>query len=326
MTKMPDSIIAVDGAGRRFGRRHALKGVNLEVRAGDMLGLIGPNGSGKTTLLKLMAGFIKTTSGRVRLFGLDPFAQRREVMRRARFGFAPPPIYGGLSAYEHLKFLAAAGVRRSEQASRGEILKALETVGLARRAHDKASTFSFGMKQRLGLAQALLPLPDLLVFDEPIEGLDPLAVEELRGILKHLQATFNLTIVLSSHLLNEVEKLVDTLLILNEGRPVYCGTPGGLLVGERRIEMRIAGNPTAGIDALRRHGFKPQLNGDQLLTLPAGSIALQDAADLLREAGLQLLAFHEKRPGLAQTYRQHLKNGFDPPQFQGKRQCSGDLK
>ena len=241
MTEMQDTIILLDRASRRFGRRDALKGIDLQVRTGTMLGLIGPNGSGKTTLLKLMAGFIKTTSGTVRMFGYDPFIHRTKVMRRARFAFAPPPIYGALSAFEHLKFLSAAGVRQSERVGRSEIMQALETVGLAHRAHDKASTFSFGMKQRLGLAQALLPLPELLVFDEPTDGLDPLAVAELRGTLKRLQAEYNLTIVLSSHLLSEVEKLVDTLLVLNEGGVIYCGTPAGLLDGGRRIEMRIEG-------------------------------------------------------------------------------------
>jgi ABC-2 type transport system ATP-binding protein len=316
---MRDSIITIEGAGRRFGRRHALKNITLQVQEGDILGLIGPNGSGKTTLLKLMAGFIKTTSGTVRLFGLDPFIHRTVVMRRARFAFAPPPIYGGLSAYEHLKFLSAAGLGPTERSGRSEIIKALETVGLAQRAHDKASTFSFGMKQRLGLAQALLPLPDLLVFDEPTDGLDPLAVEDLRSILKRLHAEHMLTIVLSSHLLNEVEKLVDNLLVLKEGRAIYCGAPDGLLNSQARIEMRIEGNLEAGITVLRRHGFKPEINEDKLLMLPVGSIGLHDAASLLRAEGLNLIEFHEKRAGLAEAYLQHLKNGFERSQFKGEQ-------
>jgi ABC-2 type transport system ATP-binding protein len=319
MTEIQDTIILLDKASRRFGRRDALKGVDLQVRAGTMLGLIGPNGSGKTTLLKLMAGFIKTTSGTVRMFGYDPFTHRTEVMRRARFAFAPPPIYGTLSAFEHLKYLSAAGVSQSERVGRDEIMQALETVGLAHRAHDKAATFSFGMKQRLGLAQALLPLPELLVFDEPTDGLDPLAVAELRGTLKRLHVEYNLTIVLSSHLLSEVEKLVDTLLALNEGGVIYCGTPAGLLDGGRRIEMRIEGKLEAGISALHRQGFNPEINGDNRLLLPVGSIRLHDAAKLMEEQGLRLIEFHEKRPGLADAYLQRLKDGFEPTQRRGNQ-------
>jgi ABC-2 type transport system ATP-binding protein len=308
------SIITLDGAGRSFGRRYALKGVDLQVQSEEMLGLIGPNGSGKTTLLKLMAGFIKPTSGAVRMFGFDPFVDRTKVMRRARFVFAPPPVYGGLSAFEHLKYLSAFGTKNRQRATRREIMQALETVGLAQRAHDKTAVFSFGMKQRLGLAQALLPLPDLLVFDEPTDGLDPLAIEELRGILKRLQTEHRLTIVLSSHLLNEVEKLVDVLLVLNEGRTLYCGKPDGLLEGERRIEMRIEGEPETGLTALRRHGFNPEINGNRRLLLPAGSIGLRDAARLLGKEGLKLLEYHINQPGLAEAYRQRLKKVLESPQ------------
>ncbi len=318
MTELHDTIIFLENACRRFGRRDALKNIDLQVRPGTMLGLIGPNGSGKTTLLKLLAGFIKTTSGTVRMFGYDPFTHRTQVMRRARFAFAPPPVYGALSAFEHLKFLSAAGVPQIERSGHSEIVRALETVGLAHRAHDKTATFSFGMKQRLGLAQALLPLPELLVFDEPTDGLDPLAVAELRGTLKRLQTEYGLTVVLSSHLLSEVEKLVDTLLALNEGGVIYCGTPAGLLEGGRRIEMRIEGELEAGIRALRRQGFNPEMNGGNCLILPAGSIRLHEAASLLQKQGLRLIDFHEKRPRLADAYLQRLKDDAQRPQIQGR--------
>ena len=109
---MQKPIIQFDHVSRRLGGRKVLDGINLQVPAGMITGLAGPNGSGKTTLLKLMAGFIKPTSGDVRLFGYDPFSQRAEVMRRARFAFAPPAVYGSLTAWEHLKFLSAAGLQR----------------------------------------------------------------------------------------------------------------------------------------------------------------------------------------------------------------------
>ena len=161
-------------------------------------------------------------------------------------------------------------------------------------------------------------LPELLVFDEPTDGLDPLAVAELRAILKRLQAQYGLTIVLSSHLLSEVEKLVDTLLVLNEGRALYCGTPAGLLDSGSRIEMHIEGKLAAAIDALGRQGLKPEINGDKRLMLPVGSIQLLDAANLLRDQGLKLIGFHERRPKLADAYLQCLKDGFKRSQLQGK--------
>ena len=316
---MQETIIEIDQAGRRFGRRDALKGIDLQVQSGAILGLIGPNGSGKTALLKLMAGFLQATHGSVRMFGLDPYFDRTKVMRRARFAFAPPPIYGVINAVEHIHYLASAGLPKGERIREDQIMDALETVGLADRAYDQTATFSFGMRQRLGLAQALLPLPELLVFDEPTDGLDPIAVAELRGILNRLHADYNLTIVLSSHLLSEVEKLVDTVLVLNAGRSIYCGPPAGLLDGQRRIRIRFAGNLAAGVDALRQHGLEPELSGDQQLFLPAGCIRLPDAVKLLGDRGIELIEFHEKGPNLTDAYRKHLQRSTDRTAFREKQ-------
>ena len=313
---MQKPIIQLDHVSRRFGGRDVLKDIDLQVPAGTITGLVGPNGSGKTTLLKLMAGFIKTTSGDVRLFGYDPFVQRSDVMRRARFAFAPPAVYGSLTAWEHLKFLSATGMRKHERPMRSEIWTVLETVGLADRADDKAHTYSFGMKQRLVLAQALLPMPALLVFDEPTDGLDPIAVVELRGLLKRLQTEHNLTIVLSSHLLSEVEKLVDTIFVLNDGRPVFCGSPDKLLGEERRIVIRIEGKLKAGIDVLRQQGIEPEVNQGGRLLLPGGSIRLHEAAKLLRKQGLKLIEFHEKQPGLEDAYIKRLQEASDLARLQ----------
>jgi len=308
---MQKPIIQFNHVNRRFGGRDVLKDIDLEVPAGIIAGLVGPNGSGKTTLLKLMAGFIKTTSGDVRLFGYDPFVHRAEVMRRARFAFAPPAVYGSLTAREHLKFLSATGMRPHERSTRDEIMAVLETVGLADRADDKVHTYSFGMKQRLNLAQALLPMPALLVFDEPTDGLDPIAVVELRGLLKRLQTGHNLTLVLSSHLLGEIEKLVDTIFMLNDGRQVFCGSPDKLLGEERQILIRIEGELMAGVNVLRKHGIEPEVNGNGRLLLPAGSIRLHEAVKLLGKQGLKLMEFHEKQPGLEDAYIRRLREASD---------------
>ena len=301
------NIIELSGLTKAFGSVKAVNDLSLEVPKGSIYGFIGPNGSGKTTLLKLMAGFIKTTSGNVRLFGYDPFVDRAEVMRRARFAFAPPAVYGSLTAREHLKFLSATNMRPRERSTRDDIMAVLETVGLADRADDKAHTYSFGMKQRLNLAQALLPMPALLVFDEPTDGLDPIAVVELRGLLKRLQTEHNLTLVLSSHLLGEIEKLVDIIFMLNDGRHIFYGSPAKLLGGERQIQIRIEGDLKAGIDVLRQHGFDPEVNGNGRLLLPTGAIQLDEAVRLLGKQGLKLMEFHEKQPELEEAYISRLR-------------------
>ncbi len=226
MTDKDGLPIRVSGANRRFAARVALDGVDLEVRPGEIAALIGPNGSGKTTLLKLVAGFLRPDSGEVRVFGLDPARERPAVMRRTRFAFAPPALFEALTAREHLVHLVGIGGGRAKAS---EIERALETVGLADRADERVRAFSFGMRQRLALAQALVPVPELIVLDEPTDGLDPLAVLELREVLRRLRDEHGTAVLLSSHLLVEVEELVDRLLVLHEGRELFGGSPAELL-------------------------------------------------------------------------------------------------
>jgi ABC-2 type transport system ATP-binding protein len=287
--------IRLSAAGRRFGARVALDGVHFELAPGRIAGLVGPNGSGKTTLLKLLAGFLEPDAGEVRVFGLDPFRARAQVMRRTRFAFAPPALFASLTAREHLVHLARLG--GGERPSVAELERTLETVGLEGRADEPVRSFSFGMRQRLALAQALLPRPELLVLDEPTDGLDPLAVLELREVLRRLRDEHGLAVLLSSHLLIEVDRLVDDMLVLAEGRAVFRGAPSELRRGGERLVIEAA---DAGLaeEALRARGLVPETNGDGRLALPIGVLELEDAARLLAEAGTRLVGFQVERPSL----------------------------
>ncbi len=293
---------------RRFGKRTALAGIDLELGEGSILALVGPNGSGKTTLLRLLAGFLRPTAGSVRVFGLDPYRRRRCVMAHARFGFAPPALYDNLTARETVTALCRIGDGPSP--SGAHIHGALETVGLSSRADDRVRTFSFGMRQRLALALTLLPRPRLLVLDEPTDGLDPLAVLELRGILRRIRTEHRVTILLSSHLLTEVEELVDELLLLHEGRVLFQGAPLDLLDGRRCLCLVLKGidhASTRAADALRRAGKAPTIVDANRLTLPLGSIDLADASRLLAGADVSLREFHEQRPTLEAAVRERVR-------------------
>ena len=280
-----EPLIRARGVERRFGTRLALDGVDLEVAPGEIVGLVGPNGSGKTTLLRLLAGLLEPGAGELRVFGERPFDQPVRVMERARFAFAPPALFERLTAREHLVHLSGLG--RSAPVAAAEIDRTLERVGLRARADDRVGTFSFGMRQRLVLAQALLPMPELLVLDEPTDGLDPLAVLELRDLLAKLREEEGLAILLSSHLLIEIEELVDRLLVLREGRTLFYGAPSRMAEGKRRLRVACS-DPEITIKLLSSRGLTAEVVGDEL-ELEEDSISAYDVARLLDVAGVELM-------------------------------------
>lgn len=288
--------ILLDALEYRYGKRVALAGVSGELRRGEILGLVGPNGSGKTTLLKLLAGLLRPSAGRLRVLGLDPFHEREELMRRARFAFAPAPLFEELSAHQNLRGVAQLGGQRIAAL---EIEAALETVGLAGRGRDRVSSFSMGMKQRLALAQALLPRPELLILDEPNDGLDPLAVLELRAVLQRLRDEHGVTILLSSHLMVEVEELVDRVLVLMEGQVEFWGTPAELVGDAARLILTPTGGaPRALAEALRAAGHGDLVVHDSHVALAPGSLDLEGALAVARAAGLGLRDFHLNSPSM----------------------------
>jgi len=290
---MAELLIDVRGLERRFGARRALAGVELEVRAGEIVGLVGPNGSGKTTLLRILAGLLRPTAGTVRVAGFDPQYEREEVMRVARFAFAPPALVESLTAREHLAHFGGLGGARVEAA---EIERVLARVGLAARADERVRGFSFGMRQRLVLALSLVPRPRLLVLDEPTEGLDPLAVLELRGILAGLRREHGLAILLSSHLLLEIDQLVDRMLVLSEGRTLFAGTPAELTAGTERVRWRVSDAGRA-LELARARGLVVErIRADELEL--ADSPPLAEVAGFLAAGGVTLHGYARTRATL----------------------------
>jgi ABC-type multidrug transport system ATPase subunit len=301
----PDQPLSVQGAMRRYGKRLALESVDLEIKAGEIVGLVGPNGSGKTTLLKIVAGFLRPHAGSVRVFGRDPFTHQARVMERARFAFAPPALFDELSPREHLQHLVPMGA--SLPLGKPELDQVLEQVGLLERAKDRVGTFSFGMRQRLVLALALLPMPGLLVLDEPTDGLDPLGVLNLRRLLLELRSEHGVAVLLSSHLLSEIEELVDSLLVLGAGKTQFYGTPTELTAGLACLRLRVC-DSQAGKALFESQGIQVTEFQEQL-ELPAGCMDAQRAADLLGASNLRLLEFREYRPGLEAALMERMQQG-----------------
>jgi ABC-2 type transport system ATP-binding protein len=217
--------VEVRGLIKRYGDLTAVGGVDLTVRPGDVYGYLGPNGAGKTTSLRMMLGLIRPTAGSVRLFGRDPMESVRALEGVAGFVEAPT-FYPYLSARRNLEMLAAY----DGGAARDRIDEALETVELSDRQRDRVGGYSHGMRQRLGIAAALLRDPKLLLLDEPATGLDPAGMRDMR-LLIHRLAGQGMTVLLSSHLLTEVEEVCNRVAIVRSGKIVYEGEIAALKRG-----------------------------------------------------------------------------------------------
>jgi len=209
--------IEVRGLVKRYGELTAVAGVDLTVETGDVYGYLGPNGAGKTTSLRMMLGLILPTAGTVRLFGRDPIASVHALDGVAGFVEAPA-FYPYMSGRKNLELMAAF----DGHGAKHRIDWALETVELADRAKDKVGGYSHGMRQRLGIAAALLREPRLLLLDEPATGLDPAGMRDMRALIRRL-ADQGMTVMLSSHLLPEVEELCNRVAIVRKGSIVYEG-------------------------------------------------------------------------------------------------------
>src|SRR5215207_8198850 len=240
MTSPTESSLAIEtrGLGKRFGARAALDGVELEVPRGVAFGFLGANGAGKTTLIRLLLGLANPTSGTMRLLGHDLPGGSVAALARVGAIIEEPRFHPHLTGRENLHVHAAA----RERAAHDRIDGALARVGLAARADEKVKTYSLGMRQRLGVARCLLSDPELLILDEPMNGLDPAGIQEFRRLIRELVAEGR-TVLLSSHLLDEVEKTCDVAAIVDAGKVVAQGTIHQLLNGGARTVEIVCHGP-----------------------------------------------------------------------------------
>jgi ABC-2 type transport system ATP-binding protein len=208
------AVLQTEGLTKHFGKFQAVQDLNLEVQEGDLYGFLGPNGSGKTTTMRMILRLIRATSGRVMLFGLDVQTDFIAIMKRVGALVELPAYYPYLSAVKNLEILrlASGGVPASR------IPEALESVGLGSRMHDRVRTYSQGMRQRLGIAMALLARPRLVFLDEPTNGLDPQGINHIREVIKELNRRDGVTFIISSHLLHEVEITCNRVAMIKQGK------------------------------------------------------------------------------------------------------------
>ncbi len=239
-------MIQVNGLTKDYGARRALHEISFDAKQGEIVGFLGPNGAGKTTTMRILTGYMPPTDGTAVVAGYDVVEESLEV--RKRVGYLPEtvPLYTDMTALEYLKFMADL---RQIPNSKERAYETLEMVNLKDRATGYIGNFSKGMRQRVGLAQALIHRPEVLILDEPTIGLDPAQVVEIRNAIKEIGK--DRTVLLSTHILSEVQQMCDRVLIINKGMIVAEDTPENLqsrLVGSQRVILRVRGD-SDGLDA-----------------------------------------------------------------------------
>jgi ABC-2 type transport system ATP-binding protein len=224
-TFQKEVVLRTKNLSKKFGKRWAVKDLNIIIRQGDIFAFLGPNGAGKSTTIRMILTLLIPSSGSIEIFGVDPYRNRNVVLSRVCGIVEKPDFYLYLSAYKNLEILGSMTRRIRSR----EIMEVLDLVGLTPRAFDKVKTYSHGMKQRLGIAQALLTKPELIILDEPTAGLDPQGMKEVRDLIKKLSAEGKITIFLSTHLLSEVEQVATRMAVINRGELTAQGSVSELL-------------------------------------------------------------------------------------------------
>jgi ABC-type multidrug transport system ATPase subunit len=232
--------IQVDHLTKTFGSFTSVDNLSFSVREGEVYGFLGQNGAGKSTTIRMLLSLIKPTSGSIKIFGKSITEDRENILQRTGAVVEKPDLYKYLSALENMKlFSQYSGL----SLSKSEIMRQLAVVGLESRAHDKVKVYSQGMKQRLGIAVAMVHNPDLIILDEPTNGLDPQGITDIRNLILMLSREKKKTVVVSSHLLSEVEQIADSMLIINRGKKIVEGKVSELLnPGKVQLEIETLDN------------------------------------------------------------------------------------
>ena len=303
---MSDLVVETKGLTKRYGSVVAVDSLDLSVRRGEVFGLLGPNGAGKTTTILMLLGLTEPTAGTVRVLGLDPVLQPLSV--KARVGYMPEQMgfYEELTARQNLFYIARLnGLGRGEAHRR--IDEVLERVGLADMANRPVGTFSRGMRQRLGVAEVLLKRPQLVILDEPTQGLDPEVARRVLQMVRDLKAE-GVTVLLSSHLLHQVQAVCDRVGLFHRGRMVLEGSVPELarkVLGRAyHIQVEAEGSPQALLQALERlpDAVDVVQEDDNRYRVTAHRDLRAEAAEAVVKAGGRLLGLEVEVPSLDDIY------------------------
>ncbi len=287
---------------KKFGQRTAVGDLTLSVPRGEIFGLLGHNGAGKSTTIGMMLGQVWPTSGEVKVCGHDVTTHRARALHSVGAIFEAPAFYDYLSGWRNLEILS----HYTAPTSKERIREVVDWVGLTGRELNPVRTYSHGMRARLALAQALLPQPELLILDEPGSGLDPEGIAEMRQTILRLHRELGLTILLSSHLLTEVEQLCTRIAVLHRGEKVFDGTVADVKSARGRVALRTKDFAAATI-YLRQAGLISGSDGKEFITLNDG-VTTAEVARVLVQAGHDVAGLWAREQTLEDFYLELVKS------------------
>ena len=292
-----ETILTIEKLNKRFGPVHAVKNVSLEINKGNVYGILGPNGSGKSTTLGIVLNVVNKTSGEYRWFGGT--METHEALKKVGAIIERPNFYPYMTAQENLELVC-----KIKGASYNKVAEKLEVVGLLDRKDSKFKTFSLGMKQRLAIASALLNDPEILILDEPTNGLDPQGIRQIRDIIKTI-ASQGTTILLASHLLDEVEKVCSHVLVLRKGEILYSGKVDGMISNEGFFELQ-SDNLNELESALQNHPAieKMDLEEGKLVVYLKSALEAKDMNKYLVDKGIYLNHLVKRKHSLEEQFLQ----------------------
>ncbi|MCT2342549.1 ABC transporter ATP-binding protein [Niallia taxi] len=293
---MSETTLSVRNLTKTIGKRQIIKDISFELKSGEVFGFLGPNGAGKTTTIRMLVGLIKPTSGSIQICGYDVKKDFSKAMERLGCIVENPELYPYLTGWENLQFFA----RMLKGVDDKRIQEIVELVGLKERIHDKVKTYSLGMRQRLGIGQALLSRPKVLILDEPTNGLDPSGIREMRQFIRFLAKEEGLSVLVSSHLLSEIQLLCDRVSIILSGKIIHTETVHSLLTAQEKIFWRFT-PMDAGVEILRSVSPSVKIDGDTVIT-PFIEEEAGQWSRLLFEANVQVKEMNRQIPSLEHLF------------------------
>lgn len=291
------TVLLTDNLTKRYGNTAAVDRIRLRIEEGEVYGFLGPNGAGKTTTLKMLVGLIQPTEGTFTVFGRTFAQHRRWILSQTGALIESPSYYGHLTGRENLRI-----IQRLRGLPERNVSEALRVVRLEKHQHKRVDQYSLGMKQRLGLAMALIPFPKLLILDEPTNGLDPAGIEEIRELIRSLPRQYGMTVLVSSHLLSEVEQIATSVGIIRDGRLVFQGSLDSL---KAKSDPAIAVKTTDNLAAervLAGQGLKPKERGGYLTLPDMEDRQVAEVNRTLVRAGIGVIRIEERKKSLERIF------------------------